>query len=892
MRLLRLLLLAWPRDFRDRHGPQLLAFWESQRAEARYRGSWGRVRFLAEVLGDAITGGLRARLRTTRTNGMRESMMRTMWMDLRYARRALAGAPMFTVVAAVTLALGIAATTLVFSAVNGVVLRPLPFPDADRLVQVIRTDNPDQTPNIGWPDFADWREQAQGFQGLAAYTERDGTFGWTEGAEQLYGAYVTHDFFEVMGVEMAQGRSFTAAEDVSGGPPVMIVSDAFWRSRMGSDPEAVGSSLPLDGESWTVVGIAPRDFAAPLDPTWFWTPLREDDILASVGLPTGTRTLYFLDVVGRLAAGAEMTSVQGEVRELAQRIDAAVGKDPERYSNVTLIPMAEYLLGDVDRTLFFLLVAAALVLLVATANVAGLAISRTATRTRELAVRTALGAGRARLTRQLFTEAGVLSGFAGLGGVLLAWTLLAPLRRMVPPDFPRAEGIALDGPTLLFAAGATALSGLIFGALPAFLATRGTPSRGLATGSRGASAGRKALLPQQLLATLQVATSVVLLTGGVLLVTSFSRLLDVDRGFDAESVVVATVAPPESRYQEPSDIDAFYGQLLDALRARPEVTHASTTYSPPLFGTYFYTTVLPEGVEEEPTWAGTVVIRDGYFETSGIPLLRGRDFSRMDVLGEPPVVIVNQSLAERFWPGEDPIGKRIHFTGGLRGSADSFERSYFPREGMTVVGLAADARRETLARPAEPEYYRPHGQLPWGYQFLVVRSTLDPERLAGAIREAVWALDASVPVREVTTMETQVAVSVATRRFQMLLLVSFAVMASVLAMVGLYAVMALTVTRRIREMGIRLALGARPGEVASGVLTGGLRMVFWGTALGLAVSYATADTMSSMLFGVEPNAPSVYVVVVALTTGVAALACWFPARRAARVDPVLSLQEE
>ncbi|MCH7990965.1 MAG: ABC transporter permease [Gemmatimonadetes bacterium] len=891
----RVLLASYPRDFRESHGEELAAFWVAQGKERRYRGPLGGVRFAINVGTDAVVAGLKMRWQESRKE---EGLMKSMWTDLLYARRALMGAPLFSSLAVLTLALGIGATTAVFAVVDGVVLRPLPYPEPDQLVVVLPATDPERTDKVSWPDFRDWREQATGFEGLAAYAEAEEAFEWKGGAEVLPGARVTRDFFDVMGVPLSLGRTFSEPEDLAGGPDAVILSYAFWAARFDGDPDVIGRTVPIDGGSVPVVGVAAEGFSAPFDDTRYWIPVQEDQLLADVGLPTGTRTLSFLSVVGRLEVEAGIVPTGMALRALARRIDESVGKSEGQLSDVTLVPLGEWMVGDVTQTLFFLLAAAGLVLVVAAANVAGLAISRAAVRQRELAVRAALGAGRGRLLRQLMTESAVLSVAAGFLGLLLAWGGQSVLMDLAPAGLPRAAGVDMGTSTLAFAMVATLGSGLLFGLLPSLQASRGDPSRDL-SGARGSSGSPRALRPQQLLVSFQFAISVVLLTGAILLTSSFSRLLRVDRGFDTESIVLATVAPSSERYASPEEVQALYAQILDEVRALPGVSSASTTYSPPLFGNGFRTTILAEGEVDDDTneiWAGTVIIGGDYLATNGIQLLRGRGFDASDRLGEPLVVIVNQTLANRLWPGEDPLGKRFEFAGGLRGSADSFDRAFFPDEFMTVVGVAEDIRRESLESAPEAEYYRPHAQITWRFQYLMVRTAGDPTQLTERLREAIWGVDPTIPVRDVRTLDAQVRESVSAQRFRVLLLTTFAGLTCLLAMVGLYAVMALAVNRRMRETGIRIALGASRGDVMRGVMTRGLRLVSIGVLVGLGVAWAgtelLASLLSSMLFEVEATDPLTYALVVLVPAGVGLVACYLPARRASRVDPVVSLQQE
>lgn len=891
----RVLLWAYPRHFRDYHGEELTAFWASQVREQRYRGPLGGVRFIWGVGTDGLVSGCKMRWKGSNKG---DGMMRSFWTDLLYARRALTGAPLFTVLAVLTLALGVGATTAVFAVVDAVVLRPLPYPEPDQLVMVLPTTDPTKTAQVGWSDFRDWREQVSGFSGMAAYVETDDAIEWEGGAEALPGARVTNDFFAVMGTPLSLGRTFTATEDQAGGPAAVILSHSLWTARFNSDPDVIGTAVPLGGRPVPVVGVAAKGFSAPFEDTRYWVPLQEEQVLAEVGLPIGTRTLAFLNVVGRLAPETGRASAEASLRRLAHDIDEAVAKPAEQMSNVALVPLREWDVGDVTQTLFFLLAAAGLVLVVAAANVAGLAISRSAVRQRELALRAALGAGRWRLLRQLMVESVLLSMMAGALGVTAAWGGRAVLMDLAPVGLPRADAVDIGTSTFLFALAATVGSGLIFGLLPSLRASKRDPSRDLA-GAGNSSSSRRALRPQQFLVVFQLAVSVVLLTGAGLLSSSFSRLWNVERGFDSESIVVATVAPSPARYESPEAVQALYSEILDVVRSLPGVSHASTTYSPPLFGNGFFTTILAEGEVDDGTndvWAGTVIIGDDYLETNGIDLLRGRTFSPSDQLGSPLVVIVNQSLADRLWPGEDPLGKRFEFAGGLRGSADSFDRAFFPDEFMTVVGVAEDIRRQSLDAEPEPEYYRPHTQLTWGFQFLLVRTEGDPSTLAARVRESVWSVDATIPIRDVRPLDTQVSESVSAQRFRTLLLTVFAGLTVVLAMVGLYAVMALAVNRRVREMGIRLALGASRGTVLGGVMKGGLRLVLIGVTMGLGSAWAGTHILSSsvspMLFEIEATDPLIFLLVAVVTAGVGLVACYLPAQRASRVDPVVSLRQE
>jgi putative ABC transport system permease protein len=900
-RMARLLLRVYPTRVRERRGSEILSFWQMQRDEPRYAGRLGSVRFVLAVLRDALVSGLRARFGRqwraahedrSRRGRWRAGIVATTGMDVRQALRSLRNAPSYTVVAALTLALGIGATTSLFSIVNGVLLRALPYREPERLVSVSRITGDGDTDTVAWPDFRDWREQASGFSGMAAWAEATGTFGWDDGAESLEGAYVTRDMFGVLGIPLAKGRTFDEAEDVSGGANAIILSDGLWRSRFGGDRDIIGRTIVVDDESVSIVGVAPAGFVFPGMDAVFFRPLQGDQLLADVGLPTNSRSMGFLRVIGRLG-GSDAAGVEESLGALAARIDEETGRTFR--SGVRIVQLRESIVGDVASTLLFLLAAVVLVLIGASANVAGLSLSRANARRREMAVRTALGAGGGRLFRQLMTESIVLSMLAGVLGMFLGWALTQVMRRLVPPGLPRIGEIRTDGVVLAFSALVTLLTGLVLGLVPAIRAARTDVASGLAISSRGSSGSPTSIRPQQLLVAGQVAVSVVLLAAAALLSNSFIRLMRSDRGFESEGVVMALVVPSGARYGEPARIDAFYSTLLERIRALPGVLGATSTYSPPLASNDFSTAIWKvdeEGEADRRHWVGTVIVRDDYFETTGVPLLSGRDFDASDRLDTPPVVIVSEAMARGLWPGENAIGKQFVFAGGLEGSADSFDPAFFPREPYTVVGIAGDVRRNSLAEEPRPEYYRPHSQITWGSQYLLVRATGRTDGVAGLVRDVVHELDASVPIPIMRTLDSQIAESVATPRFRMLVLAGFAIITCMLAMVGLYAVMVLAVQRRTREMGIRLALGARSGQIMRGVLEQGLVLVAAGILGGIIVAYSASSLLVSMLYQVAPTDPATYGIIVLATGLVALLACYLPARRASRVDPVVSLQQE
>jgi putative ABC transport system permease protein len=493
------------------------------------------------------------------------------------------------------------------------------------------------------------------------------------------------------------------------------------------------------------------------------------------------------------------------------------------------------------------------------------------------------------------TENLMLASVAGAFGICAAWGLTRVIVAVAPTDVPRLASSATGFGPLGFAVAVTVVSGLLFGLMPAVRSTRGAVTDGLARFSRGAVSDRRTLRPQQLLVVFQVSVSVALLAGAALLVRSYGRLMSVEPGYTTEHVTLAAISPPEDRYSEPEPIDAFYAELLDRVRALPGVVAATTTYTPPLSGNGFSMAIEVEGQpydEYDRPWAGAVVVRENYFETTGTPLLRGRDFDDGDRLGGEPVVIVNETMVERFWPGEDAIGKRFRMTSGLTGSMGQFDRRFFPPDWFTVVGVAGDIRRSRLDEPPGPEYYRPHRQVTWSFQYLVVRTAVDMPGIAPQIRDLVRSIDSTVPVGEVRTARATIREATAAWRFRMHLISAFAIATCLLAMLGVYAVMALAVARRRREIGVRMALGATRGGLQRQVLRRGLGLVSVGAVVGLAASLAAGRVIESMLFEVGTTDAPTYAVVTAITATVSVLACWLPARRASRIDPVRSLSQD
>ncbi|MCZ6917787.1 MAG: ABC transporter permease [Gemmatimonadetes bacterium] len=904
----RLLLLVYPREFRTTFGRDFCQFLARQRSEPRYRSVFiGATRFWWDVLADAVRSGMRLRARNMagawrrrrhppQHPGRREGklIISSVLQDVQYGMRSMVRTPTFTLIAIATLGIGIGANTAIFSVVNGVILRPLPFSNSHELVMVWRLNDRGERSVVSWPDFADWRAAARSFAGLGGFIEATRVFENDGGADELKGTSVTANMFSILDVMPALGRPFVEEEDRYGGPRAIVLSHGLWTTRFGADSTLVGRSIRADGEAHTVVGVMPRGFAFPDPTTRFWTPLREDEILRRIGVTSSGRGLSFINVLGRLDAGVAVAEAELEMTAVAAGIDAAVGRSDS--TRVSVQPRHAYIVGDVTPLLYTFFGAVGLVLIIACANVANLALARAAGRNRELALRAALGAGRLRIVRQLLTENVLLAACGGLVGLALAFGLTRGLLALGSESLPRHAEVSLDGTVLIFTALVALSSGIVFGLVPALQGGRPDLLASLKDGGHGTGLSVRGQRIQRSLVVAQVMLAVVLLMGAGLLINSFWRLTSVDTGFEPQHVLTARVSLPETRYGDDEVVLGFFDRLIPALEALPGVTRVTTSYSPPFQGSEFSQMFEIEGQDEVPAdelpWGRTIIVGPGYFETMGGTLVQGRDLESSDRKTAPPVAIVNETMARRYWPGEDAVGKRFRTPAGISGSVESLEPRHFERDWITVVGVAADVRRSSLAERESPEFYRPHAQMTWPGTGLLLRTVGDPMELAAALRREVWAIDPALPVTSVSTMTDLVAASVLEPRFRTLLLGIFAGMASLLAMVGVYGVMAYTVAQQTREIGIRIALGAPGAAVLRHTLARGLRLTATGVLLGSAGAFAATRLLTDMLFGVSPTDPATYLGVVLLLVGVAALASFMPARKASRIDPVAALRSE
>ena len=813
--------------------------------------------------------------------------METVIQDIRYGIRMLLKSPGLSIVATVALALGIGANTAIFSVVNGVLLRPLPFPNPDALMAVFETDQQrgQVRGSYSFPNFFDLREQNNVFEKIAAYHSSDYILTGSGDATRLQGAVVTWDIFPLLGVAPELGRSFASEEDKPGETGrVVVLSHALFEKRFNSDPGLINQSITLDGYKYTVIGVMPRAFQFPVqnEPVELWTTIAGD--AAGASPMTAQRGAHFLNLVARLKPGVTQDQAQADVNTIATRLQQQY-PDTNSRKGIFVETALHALVGDVRFPLLMLLGAVACVLLIACANVANLLLARATSRYKEMAIRSALGASRVRVIRQMLTESVLLSVVGGGVGLVLAvwWSdLLVALGK---EDIPRALQVGVDWRVLSFTAGLSILTGLVFGVVPAFHSSKTELTDSLKEG-RGAGGGSRRNRMRSTLVVVELAVAVVLLVGAGLLIQSLWRLQRVNSGLNTENVLTLSVTLPDVKYDGEKQ-SQFFQQLRSKLEALPGVQSASAVLPLPLSGDLFNLSFQIDGrpvpKKDEPVadFFGADV---GYFKTMGIPVLKGRDFNQFDQHRSTPVIIVNETFARTHFPGEDAIGKRIQ--PGI---------STFDNEKATmreIVGVVGDVRNRGLDTPARPAFYDPITQVPFPQMSVVVKTTGDPHALIPTITRELTQFDKDLPVFSVKTMDEYLASSVAAPRFNTTLLSIFAGVALVLTIIGLYGVMSYSVAQRTNEIGIRLALGAQTGNVVSLVVAQGLRLVLLGLAIGLAGAFAASRIVKSLLFGVTTKDPLTFALAAGLLGAVGLLACYLPARRATKVDPIEALRCE
>jgi putative ABC transport system permease protein len=807
-----------------------------------------------------------------------------MFQDLRFGARMLRTHPGFTAVAVLTLALGIGANTAIFSVVNAVLLRPLPFAEPDRLVSIAETHPEIARIEVSTPDFEDWRRQAQVFVDMAAWSIKDwGKHVITEAGEpeQLQSTCVTPNFFPLLGVSPALGRNFLPEENLAGHDRVAIVSHGLWRRRFAADPNLVGRAIRLNGENYIVVGVMPRGAQLPFD-TDVWLPLSQ---LGTY--PLTSRVPHMLEVVARLKAGVTVEQARAEMEAIAGRLKQTYPETNKNFG-VMLNPLRERLTGDLKPALLALFGTVGLVLLITCANVANLLLGRATERQREVAVRAALGAGRWRLLRQFLTESLLLAWLGGAGGLLLAFLSLPLLRAALSsattdqlPALLALEAVSLDLRILGFTLLVTTLTGALFGLIPALQLSRLNLNQTLKEGGK-ASAGGASRRASRALVIAEVALTAVALVGAGLLLRSFQRLTQVDPGFRADHLLSAQLTLPSPKYQNYEQVKSFHQRLLPRIAALPGVESVATIDNFPLTASNAKTRFAIEGAPRPaPGQFPTAQIRSvsqDYFRVMGIAVKRGRAFTEDDLLNNRVFQIINETLARRYFPNEDPIGKKL-----LNGVM-------FPNPvAVPIIGVVADVKDLGLAGPVEPTIYGPVFS---NRSLLMIRTAGEPAGLAAAVRQVVSATDSEQPVQRIRTMEEALSASLTQRRLSALLIGSFAALALMLAAIGIYGVLAWTVSERAREIGIRLALGAQAGDVLKLVVGQGMKLTLIGLAVGLAASLPVARAMKSLLFGVGAGDPTTFAVIALLLVFTALLACYLPARKATKVDPVVSIRSE
>jgi len=794
--------------------------------------------------------------------------------DIRYALRSLHRHRVFALTAILTLGLGIGANTAIFSAVNGVLLRPLPYPDPDRILTIWGHHPAIGRESASLPDFLDWRK-ARSFSGMAAWANAAFTVTGTGEPEVVSGALVTPNYFRVLGAPIPLGRDFRD-DEARGAARVVVLSQGYWQRAYGGRPDVVGSQITLGGVPYTVVGAGARGLALPAEVD-IWAPFQTDTTLG--------RRNDFLQVIGRLAPGATAETAQVELATIARRLEAEYPASNAGWG-VELIGLHERIVGEIRPALLVFLGAVALVLLIACANVANLMLVRVAARERELTIRAALGASRRRLVRQLLTESVLLALAGGVLGLGLAVWGVSALRALEPGTLPRLDEVRLDARALAFALVLSVGTGLLFGVVPAVRARRFDLRGGLAEGGRALSGARSAARTRNALVLAEVALASVLLVGAALLLRSFVGLTRVDPGVSVDGILTARVTLPRSRYDDPARQVAFADALLDRARALPGVASAALGSAAPVDDAVPYWAIALAGVEQPPpdVVQDAVVYRASpeYFHTFGLPLIRGRLFEAADRADRTPVAVVSQGLAQRYWPGRDPVGSRITF-GDPTDSATSW---------MTVVGVVGDVRQDGAVSPAYPQIYVPFAQLSNRSVVVALRTGRNPLALAAPLKQALAGVDPGLALSQVTTMEQRVAGTLARPRVNALLLAGFAATALVLAALGIYGVIAYSVVQRTRELGIRVALGASADAVLGMVMRQGLTPVMIGLGVGLGVAAVGSRVLRSLLYGVTATDLATYGAVAAFLTVVASAASYVPARRAARSDPVLALRAE
>jgi predicted permease len=816
--------------------------------------------------------------------------------DIRYGIRQLIKHPAFTIIAVLTLALGIGANTAIFSVVNAVLLKPLPFPEPDQLIAVGMTDSRQkgQTDlnSLSYPDFFDFRDQNRTLASSAVYRDQSFALTGEEGATSVHGAKVSAEFFDVLGIKPKMGRAFVRDDEQGGGGAggfKVIISDEFWKKQFGADPNVIGHTVTLDRRPHTVIGVMPTGFQFPIqnDPIDFYVSIAQDAANPDGSQPqTKQRGSHSLQAVARLKPYATVAQANSDLSTIAEAL-AKQYPDSNTHFGVLAKPLREDMIGDVRTALYILFGAVVCVLLIANANVANLLLARASARGKEIALRAAMGASRFRIIRQLLTESVLLAGLGGLFGLLLAQWGTEALVKTVPKNIPRISNIQLDASVLIFTLFVSLVTGVVFGLVPAWQASHVDLNSSLKSGSRTGSAGEGKGRVRNALIMAEVALALVLLISAGLLIQSFARLGQVQSGVRTERLLTARVSLPDVAYPKNENVIAFYDQFLTRVRAIPGVESASTIVPLPLSGSNMVTSFdiqerpLPEG---QRPGAPVRIIATDYFKTMGIPVRQGRIFDERDRLDSAPVVIVNERFAQKYFPGENVIGKRIQPGFSADDSGEKIRE---------IVGVVGNVKHLSLKNEDSPEMYLPRTQIPFGIMSIVIRTSVsNPNAITNSLRKELAAMDATIPLTSVRVFEEYISRSLARPRFNTLLLSIFAGTALVLTAIGIYGVLAYSVAQRTSEIGIRIALGAGKSSIFRLIVGQAMTLVGISLVLGVAGAFAATRLLSSLLFGVGASDPVTFIGIVVLVSVVAFIAAWVPARRATRVDPIIALRTE
>jgi len=812
--------------------------------------------------------------------------MGTIWQDMRYGLRTLWKSPGFTYVAVLALALGIGANTAIFSVVNTVLLRPLPYKTPDRLVWLWETSPRNDIPKevASYPNFNDWRQQNQSFEAVAAFSNTSPSLTGSDGEpERLPGAAVLGDFYTVLGVEPALGRKFLPEENEEGKHRVVILSHGLWQRNFGGDVRIVGQQIGVNNNQYMVVGVMPPNFQHPNPearrPVEMWLPMAVSDAMRN-----GRRS-DFLSVIARLKPGVSVEQAGAEMTTIAARLEQQY-PDTNSAWGVIVQPLHQRFTGDVRPALLMLLGAVGFLLLIACANVANLLLARSSTRLKEIAIRTALGAGRWRIVRQLLTESIVLSLLGGALGLLVAFWGIDALIALSPGNIPRLESVGIDRQVMLFTLGVSLATGIVFGLAPALTVSNPNLNEMLKESGRSSMDGGRGRRLRNALAVAEIALSLVLLAGAGLLIKSFLRLQDVKPGFNPENLLAVELVLPTAKYAENGQVVNFYDQLLQQLSQQSGVQGAAVTSALPLGGggdtIAFSVEGRPPASTERVPDAEARTVSPDYFRTLQIPLRSGRLLDERDDQNAPRALIISETLARKYFPGEDPVGKRITF-----GDPQAADVNWW-----NVVGVVGDVRQSDLDEEPYAQVYRSYRQSPRRGLTVVVRTAGPPLAMLDVFRTQVRALDRQQPLYNARTAEQVLDQAIARPRFNMLLITILAAVAMILATVGIYGVISYMVTQRTHEIGIRMALGARPLDVFRMVLRQGLWIAVLGVGSGLVAAFALTRLLASLLYDVRSTDVVTFAAVSALLTAVVLLACYIPARRATKVDPMVALRYE